>query len=74
MMLVDEIAKALTTTRQEALQEAVNVIESEPELPGPIPQLLVDAFEHHGLAEVCRAAVRATKRGLLDRLACEGVR
>jgi hypothetical protein len=57
------------------LNEAINAVNQEPELPGEMPaemkQTLQKALNEKDvdlLAEAMRIAVRATKKGILERL------
>lgn len=55
-------------------EDYMRAIVDEPEFPGEIPEemfLTIHNLDREGLAEWCRVIVRATKRGIIARIAAK---
>jgi hypothetical protein len=54
-----------------SLEAAIDAVDAEPELPGPIPDDIFYALkegDRETVAEFCRIVTRLTKRGIRERL------
>ena len=63
----NHITDYLLSTLADQWEEAIQVAQDEPECPGAIPQAMIAAVERDP-EECLRAAVRATKKGIIKRL------
>jgi hypothetical protein len=62
-------AAELRRVAVEAICRCASAVDAEPELPGAPPRHVVKAMESIGPTENARAAVRATKKGIAERIA-----
>ena len=58
---ITRLRAEIATARREGMEEAAQIAESEPELPGLMPA----EFEKHSRETLARAACIATKRGIV---------
>lgn len=65
---ITRLQKELDTAREDALEEAAKVAESEPELDGDPPREVMDAMIAIGPIGNARASVRATKLNIAKRI------
>lgn len=63
-----EQLKAENQALKERVEAMVQAIKDEPELPGPMPDGMLNDIEKAGIEETMRVVVRETKMGILRRI------